>query len=225
MRNINLLLLLLVFILTATFPFTRTTDAEDDYYGKNEKLFYDDDDDDEDDEDDEDDGDDSAGEDNNKSYGLHYSYSNPSGYSDGQKVNTSKPSSSNMTSSKRYYQKKPIIMHKYGKVMSLGDTVKDKRYSETTDFKIRVGTDRYGRRRDYSRFKTYGRSNDHRGNMLANAFDIFGRGYSEKRYKHKDSIKKENKKEKLFADSDHSSQSVTLNASMPADQLQNPMDG
>ncbi|VDP99140.1 unnamed protein product [Trichobilharzia regenti] len=136
----------------------------------------------------------------------------------------SKSGSVNMTTSKRYYQKKPTIMHKYGKVLSLGNTMKDKRYSETTDFKIRVGTDRYGRRRDYSRFQTYGRSNDHSGNMLIHGFDIFGRGYSEKRYNHKDSLKKENKKEKLFSDSDQSSQSVTLNTSMPADQLQNPMN-
>ncbi|CAH8566648.1 unnamed protein product [Schistosoma rodhaini] len=59
-------------------------------------------------------------------------------------------------------------------IQSRGNSAKGGSYSESTYFTLHSGTDRYGRRNDYSRFQTRGRSNGYRENMFLNVFDVVG---------------------------------------------------
>ncbi|CAH8548052.1 unnamed protein product [Schistosoma rodhaini] len=59
-------------------------------------------------------------------------------------------------------------------IQSRGNSAKGGSYSESTYFTLHSGTDRYGRRNDYSRFQTRGRSNGYRENMFLNIFDVVG---------------------------------------------------
>ncbi|CAH8523660.1 unnamed protein product [Heterobilharzia americana] len=90
-----------------------------------------------------------------------------------------------------YYAHKLGSVYQREKFLKLGDGVKNKRYSETTDFRIRGGTDRHGRRKGYSHFRTYGKSNVYRGKNVFDTFDLFGNKYSKSNFRLKDSSKQD----------------------------------
>ncbi|TNN05343.1 Female-specific protein [Schistosoma japonicum] len=79
---------------------------------------------------------------------------------------------------------KNAYAHRNGRIKSYGNSMKGGSYSESTVFSLHKGTDNYGRRNDFSRFKTYGSSKGYRGNMFVNAFDLFSNEYMKKRQKY-----------------------------------------
>ncbi|RTG85348.1 uncharacterized protein DC041_0006679, partial [Schistosoma bovis] len=64
--------------------------------------------------------------------------------------------------------------YRNNQIKSRGNSAKSGSYSESTYFALHTGTDRYGRRKYYSRFQTRGRSNGYRENMFFNIFDVTG---------------------------------------------------
>ncbi|CAH8563234.1 hypothetical protein MS3_00005781 [Schistosoma haematobium] len=64
--------------------------------------------------------------------------------------------------------------YRNNQIKSRGNSAKSGSYSESTYFALHTGTDRYGRRKYYSRFQTRGRSNGYRKNMFFNIFDVTG---------------------------------------------------